>query len=260
MAGHSKWANIRHKKAANDIARAKTFMKILAEMKGSIRVGGNNLKENPRLADIFKKAKEANVPKEKIEHCMNPKRDGDMVSAVYEVKGHGQVGFLVEVETNNGKRVLDAIRKVNSKFGGAVASTGAISYAFTRLGRIRLDATNIEEERLVDIALEAGAEDVEFIDKDDIQLDTEEEEENHPHPKGVFDVITTFETYSKVSKVILDDKTLVESVVHGSTGMMWETDTKIEQEEEEMAEKNAALLQQLQELEDTQAVWHNIEC
>lgn len=213
--------------------------------------------ENSRLATVIQKAKDANLPKEKIAHCLNPNRAGAMQNFIYEVSAHGGVGFLVEVETDNGNRAINSISTITSKLGGQMKA-GSVLHSFRRFGRITLDGGLVEEEALMDVALEAGADDVKVIESEDMSND-DPEEEAIQFPSGGFDVQTTFEAFSKVCKA-LSASGMDDALIHGRTGMVWESEMLVEQDslEEEAAENNAKLLSRFQEMEDVTAVWHNM--
>lgn len=256
MKGHSKWANIKHKKAANDMKRAKRTSQLMAEIRGTIRVGGYNLKENIRLQAVVQKAKDANIPKDLLNRALNPTKKENVMQFLYEIQAYGGVGFLIETETDNNKRCTNSIRTISSKHGGTKAEKGAVSYAFKKLGRVRVDALNIDEDAIFELATEAGADDIEFHPAEEFEPD--HESEDHEVPNGLYDIQTTFQAFAKVSKV-LQEAGYGDAIMHDRSGIMWEADAKVAPDDQEDAEKNSALLNAYQEMEDVVAVWHNME-
>ncbi|RMG70205.1 MAG: YebC/PmpR family DNA-binding transcriptional regulator, partial [Nitrospirae bacterium] len=164
MAGHSKWAQIKHKKAVVDAKRGKLFSKLAKEISVAAKLGGGDPSMNPRLRTAIEKAKEANMPQDNIKRAIQ-KGTGELPGmayeeAVYEGYGPGGVALLIEVLTDNKNRTVSEIRHLLSKHGGSLGEAGCVSWIFEKKGLILVDKNTIDEDTLMDIALEAGAEDL----------------------------------------------------------------------------------------------------
>lgn len=166
MSGHSKWSTIKRKKGAADAKRGKIFTKIIREITMAARLGGGDPEKNPRLRQAIIAAKEENMPKENIERAIKKGigADGDDGSSfeevVYEGYGPGGVAVLVEVLTDNKNRTVAEIRHIFSKYGGNLGENGCVSWMFDKKGSILIDKRQIDEDKLMEIAIEAGADDV----------------------------------------------------------------------------------------------------
>ncbi|MDC7239858.1 MAG: YebC/PmpR family DNA-binding transcriptional regulator [Spirochaetales bacterium] len=164
MSGHSKWHTIKHKKGAADAKRGKLFTKIIKEITVCARMGGGDLESNASLRTVVLKAKAANMPKDNIEKAIK-KGTGDMdgvdyIELQYEAYAPGGVGLLISTLTDNKNRTAADVRSILNKGGGSLAATGAVSYQFSRKGIISYDGEKVDFEKLFEVALEAGAEDV----------------------------------------------------------------------------------------------------
>lgn len=164
MSGHSKWASIKHKKGALDAKRGQTFTKVIKEITIAARLGGGDEEANPRLRTAILKAKGANMPKDNIERAIK-KGTGDLegvnyVQITYEAYGPGGVAILIDTLTDNKNRTAADLRNILSKGGGNLGETGSVSYLFKRKGVISFDAEKYTEDQILEVALEAGAEDV----------------------------------------------------------------------------------------------------
>ena len=163
MSGHSKWNNIKRKKEKTDAARAKIFTKIGKEMAVAIRAGGPNPESNYKLRELIAKAKANNVPNDNIERAIRKFRDSDVVyeEITYEGYGPGGVAVIVETATDSRNRTAGDIRHFFSKCGGNMGTQGCVSFLFTDMGLITIDDEDeeIDEEALMEAALEAGASD-----------------------------------------------------------------------------------------------------
>ncbi len=164
MSGHSKWATIKHAKGAADAKRGQLFTKFIKEISIAARMGGGDPNSNPRLRTAILKARASNMPKDNIERAIK-KGTGELGNAVFEEKlyeGYGPAGvaILVEVLTDNNNRAAANVRNIFSKTGGNLGATGSVSYMFKRKGVIEFDAEAINEDDIMDVALEAGAEDI----------------------------------------------------------------------------------------------------
>lgn len=176
MAGHSKWANIKHKKARMDAKRGKMWSKCSRAIMAAAKSGGPNPDANLALRYAIDEAKAANMPKDTIENAIK-KGSGEaggqnFESIVYEGYGAGGVAIMIEILTDNRNRTAPEIRKLFENHSGNLGATGCVSYLFQQKGQIFLDKAAAEEEKLIDVALEAGAEDV--ADQEDHFLVTTE--------------------------------------------------------------------------------------
>jgi YebC/PmpR family DNA-binding regulatory protein len=164
MAGHSKWAQTKHKKAVVDARRGKLFAKLLRAIEVAARSGGGNTQANPTLADAVQRAKDASVPADNIDRAI--KRGTGEVQGisyenlVYEGFAHGGVAVIVEVLTDNRNRAAAEVRKIFSKHGGNLGEPGSVAWMFQSRGIVLLPKSAIDEEGLLAVAMEAGAEDL----------------------------------------------------------------------------------------------------
>ena len=164
MSGHSKWHSIKHKKGALDAKRGKLFTKIIREMSIAARLGGGDPGSNPRLRTAVDKAKSVNMPADNIKRAIQ-KGTGELEGTTYEeitIEGYGPggVAILVEGTTDNRNRTVSEIRHVFTKNGGNLGTAGSVSYLFKPRGYIAIAKDKVEEERLMELALEAGADDI----------------------------------------------------------------------------------------------------
>ncbi|WP_284455014.1 YebC/PmpR family DNA-binding transcriptional regulator [Alloalcanivorax xenomutans] len=167
MAGHSKWANIKHRKAAQDAKRGKIFTKLIREITVAARMGGGEINDNPRLRAAVDKALTNNMTRDTIDRAIKRGAGGDdsanMEEITYEGYGKGGVAVLVETMTDNVNRTVAEVRHAFSKFGGNLGTSGSVAFLFTKRGEIFFEP-GVDEEKLMELALEAGAEDVEEND------------------------------------------------------------------------------------------------
>lgn len=164
MSGHSKWHSIRHKKAAVDAKRGKLFTKLIREITVAARTGGGDPESNPRLRTAIQAARAANMPKENIERAIK-RGTGELPGAEYEdlyLEGYGPggVALYIEATTDNRKRTISEIRHIFTRHNANLGEAGCVSWMFTRKGVILVSANQADEEKLLEIALEAGAEDL----------------------------------------------------------------------------------------------------
>lgn len=189
MSGHSKWSSIKHKKGAADARRGKIFTKLIREITVAARTGGGDANANPRLRQAILAAKSENMPKENIERAIK-KGTGELEGSnyeevVYEGYGPGGAAVMIESLTDNKKRTVAEIRHILSKGGGNLGETGCVSWIFEKKGYFEIDKKSVKEEVLMEVALEAGAEDVR--DEGD-----------------TFEVITAPQDYEKVRQALKD--------------------------------------------------------
>ncbi|MBU4377110.1 MAG: YebC/PmpR family DNA-binding transcriptional regulator, partial [Candidatus Omnitrophica bacterium] len=164
MSGHSKWATIKHKKAATDSKRGKLFTKLIKMLTVAAKNGGGSPDTNPSLRLAIDKAKEANMPQDNIERAIK-KGTGELPgvsyeSVSYEGYGPGGVAFYVDVLTDNKNRVTAEVRTIFSKIGGNLAGAGAVSWLFEKKGLFIVNKKDASEDKLMSIVLDAGAEDM----------------------------------------------------------------------------------------------------
>ena len=168
MAGHSKWSQIKRKKAANDAKRGKLFTSLIREITVAARSGGGDPSFNPRLRLAIDNAKAANMPLDNIERAIKRgtgELEGvDYEEITYEGYGPGGVALYIETLTDNGNRTVSEIRYILSRNGGSLGTTGSVAWQFERKGQIYVSADQYDEESLMMAALEAGAEDMERED------------------------------------------------------------------------------------------------
>jgi YebC/PmpR family DNA-binding regulatory protein len=164
MSGHSKWASIKHKKGALDAKRGRLFTKVIREMTIAARLGGGDPDSNPRLRTAVDKAKASNMPADNIKRAIQ-KGTGELEGSTYEelvLEGYGPggVAILVEGSTDNRNRTVSEIRHIFTKHGGSLGGAGSVSYLFKAKGHITIAASKVSEDKLMEIALEAGADDI----------------------------------------------------------------------------------------------------
>ena len=169
MSGHSKWAGIKHKKAALDAKRGQLFTKLIKELTAAARDGGGSSDTNPRLRTAIAKAKESNMPNDNVEKAIK-RGTGELPGITYEsvaYEGYGVSGvaLVIEALTDNKNRTTAELRNILSKKGGNLAGAGSTSWLFNKKGFILVDKSSIDEEKLMNIVLEAGAEDMKSEEK-----------------------------------------------------------------------------------------------
>lgn len=239
MSGHSKWSTIKRKKGANDAKRGKIFTKLIKEITIAARMGGGDPEGNPRLRSAVTAAKGENMPKENIDRAIK-KGTGDLDGAVYEEilyegYGPGGVAVLVETMTDNKNRTVADIRHFFAKSGGNLGESGCVGYMFDKKGTVSVDKEGVSEEQLMDLALEAGAEDV-VEEEDFFQIVTA--------PEAFNDVVDRLEK----GKVKFNEATL--SMVPKNS---------IEVTEEKTARSLLRLLENLEDHDDVQKVHANFD-
>ena len=236
MAGHSKWANIKHRKAAQDAKRGKVFTKIIRELVVAARAGGASIEDNPRLRATVDKALGANMKRDTIDKAIARGAgagEGDHYDELtYEGYASGGVACLVEVMTDNRNRSVAEIRHAFSKHGGNLGTDGSVAYLFSKLGLLSF-SPDVDEDALLEVALEAGAEDV--ISHDD----------------GSVDVQTAWEDFSTIKQQLLDQGF---SPVHAEVTQLASTEMALTASD---LEKVMRLVDALDDLDDVQNVYTN---
>jgi YebC/PmpR family DNA-binding regulatory protein len=164
MSGHSKWATIKHKKAATDAKRGRIFTKLIREITIAARVGGGDSDSNPRLRSAILAAKNENMPNDNIERALmrgTGQLEGEQFEEVnFEGYGPGGVGMILQVVTSNRNRVVSEIRHMMGRNGGNLAETGAVGWMFSRKGQIVVPKEQANEDKMLSVVLDAGAEDL----------------------------------------------------------------------------------------------------
>lgn len=167
MAGHSKWANIKHRKERADAKKGKLFSRATKEIISSVKMGGPDPKTNPRLRLAIQKAKEVNLPNDNIDRNIkkaSSDEQADFTAITYELYGHGGVGLIVDVLTDNKNRISSDIRIATNKQGGTIANPGSVAFNFDRKGVIHVAKDAASEDDMFMLVTEAGAEDFEVQD------------------------------------------------------------------------------------------------
>ena len=238
MAGHSKWSNIKHRKAGQDAKRAKVFTKIIRELTVAARDGGGNVEDNPGLRTVVDKAKAAQMPKDTMERAIargaGGQEGGDLAALTYEGYAPGGVAILVETMTDNKNRTVAEVRHAFSKAGGNLGTDGSVAYLFDKKGQIAF-APGLEEDTVMEVAVESGAEDVESEDD------------------GSISVLTAPEDFLTVKDALVEAGMEPE---HAEVAMVPQTYSELDAD---AAEKIIRLIDMLEDLDDVQNVYTNVE-
>ena len=236
MAGHSKWANIKHRKARQDASRGKVWTKVIREITVAAK-GGPDPDDNPRLRLALDKANAANMPKDNIKRAVEKGSGtgdtGALEEIVLEGYGPGGVAIMVEAMSDNRNRTVSDVRHAFSKFGGNLGTDGSVSYLFNKIGIIHVAKTYSEED-ILDIALEAGADDL--VDEEDY-----------------FEIITSSSDLENVLKSLKENN--IENT-NAELTLRAETSVSVDQE---MSEKVLKIMDFMDELDDVQEVHTNAE-
>jgi YebC/PmpR family DNA-binding regulatory protein len=238
MAGHSKWANIQHRKGAQDAKRGKLFTKLIREVSIAARLGGGDPAANSRLRLAMDKALSGNVPKDTIERAVK-RASGDqntenIEEVRYEGYGPGGVAVMVDCMTDNRNRTVADVRHAFTKFGGNLGTDGSVSYLFTKLGQISYPSGS-DEDRVMEAALEAGADDI--VNNDD----------------GSIDVLTAPDSFPEVRDAMVAMELApdqAEVTMRASTSVSLSADD---------AQTMIKLLEMLEDHDDVQQVYSNAE-
>ena len=238
MSGHSKWSSIKHKKAATDAKRGKIFTKLIKEITVAARMGGGDSEANPRLRTAIQAAKSENMPKDNIARAIK-KGTGELEGvnyeeSVYEGYGPGGAAVLIESLTDNKNRTVADIRHIFSKAGGNMGESGCVAWMFDKKGYIAVENKAVEEEALMEAALDAGAEDI------------REDDSN-------FEIITAPEDFEAVKSAI--DCSSIPYLVAEVT-MLPQSTTFLKGKE---AEQMVKLMEALEDCDDIQKVYTNAD-
>lgn len=239
MSGHSKWSTIKRKKGANDAKRGKIFTKLIKEITIAARMGGGDPEGNPRLRSAVTAAKSENMPKDNIDRAIK-KGTGDLGGAIYEEimyegYGPGGVAVLVETMTDNKNRTVADVRHFFAKSGGNLGEFGCVAWMFDKKGSLSVDKKEVSEDALMDLALEAGAEDV--VEEDDS-----------------FQIITPPEAFNDVVESL--EKA---NIPFSDAGLAMIPKNTIAVTEEKSAKSLLRLLENLEDHDDVQKVHANFD-
>ena len=238
MAGHSKWSNIKHRKAGQDARRGKIFTKIIRELTIAARDGGGSVEDNAALRTVVDKAKAVQMPKDTMERAIQRGagglEGGELSSLAYEGYGPGGVAILVETVTDNKNRTVAEVRHAFDRSGGKLGTTGSVAYLFEKRGRMFFESC-ADEDALVEAAIDAGADDVESGDD------------------GSIEVLTAVEDFLVVKDTIVASGYTPDDA---EIGMIAKTHNQIDQA---TAEKIMRLIDILEDLDDIQNVYTNAD-
>ncbi|MDQ6801305.1 MAG: YebC/PmpR family DNA-binding transcriptional regulator [Acidobacteriota bacterium] len=239
MSGHSRWSTIKHKKGATDAKRGKLFTRLIKEMTVAARQGGGDLNGNPRLRAAVTEAKNNNMPKDTIERAVK-RGSGDLEGAsyeeiTYEGYGPGGVAIIVEALTDNSHRTTPEVRHIFEKNGGNLGTPGSVKFQFDRKGLFTIERKAVDEDKLMEIALEAGADD----------LDTENPE--------AYEITTSPESFEAVRQAL--EKNNIPTV-EAKIGQIPSLYVKLD---ESKAKQTMRLLEMLDDQDDVQNVWSNFD-
>jgi YebC/PmpR family DNA-binding regulatory protein len=237
MSGHSKWATIKRAKGAVDAKRGKLFSVISKDLTLAARDGGGDADFNPRLRTCVQKAKQANMPADNIDRAIK-KGTGELPGVTYEeivYEGYaaGGVGLIVELTTDNKNRSASEVRSTMSKNGGNLAGVGAVAFQFERKGQFIIDSSKIDEEALMDLVLEAGAEDIK-------------------NQGDYYEVICPLTEYDALWQALKDIET-------ESSELAYLPNILVPVEDKDTARKVLHLIEKLDDLEDVRAVHSNMD-
>lgn len=237
MAGHSKWANIKHKKERADSKKGKIFSRCAKEIISAVKMGGPDFRSNSRLRLAIEKARVENVPNDVIDRNIKKASNADQADyfeLTYELYGHGGVGIVVDILTDNKNRIASDIRIATNKRGGNVANPGAVAYNFERKGIIQISKkTPLSEDELFHIAIDAGAEDFE-ADEELFLVTT--------------DPINLFQVKESIEK---------QGVKCENTSLEMIPKVFVDCDEETL-KSNLALIEWLEDIDDVDSVYHNM--
>ena len=237
MAGHSKWANIKYRKERSDKKKGKIFTRVMKEIISAVKQGGPDPKTNSKLRSAIQKAKDANLPNENVERNIKKAAHSDtadFTSMTYELYGYGGVGLIVDIMTDNKNRISSDIRIATNKCGGTLATPGAVAYNFDRKGVIRVAKTSMAEDPLFLLVSEHGADD--FTVEEDAYV-----------------ITTPIEAFVAVKEALLKAGAKCEEAELAMVPKTWVEVT------EQDADANIALIEWLENLDDVDAVYHNMK-
>jgi len=240
MSGHSKWSTIKRKKGAADAKRGKVFTKLIKEITIAARIGGGNPEGNPRLRAAILDAKAENMPKENIERAIK-KGTGELEGSAYEEityegYGPGGVAIMAEIMTDNKNRTAAEIRHIFTKNGGNLGNPGSVSRLFSKKGTIVYEKGSVDEDKLMEIALDAGAEDM-TEDDNNLVITTD--------PKSFYAVKEEIDKRADLPKYLVAELSMIPQTTVRVTG--------------KDAEQTLRLVEMLEESDDVQNVYANFD-
>ncbi len=239
MSGHSKWSTIKRKKGANDAARAKVFTKLAREISVAVKEGGTDPNNNSRLRDLLAKGRAANVPQDNLMRAVK-KAEGDdktnYENIIYEGYGHSGIAVIVECLSDNRNRTASNVRHYFDKFGGNLGTSGCVSFMFEQKGIIVCEEENVDEEKALEDCMQVGANDVSFEDEGVIEFETDP---------------------AQVGNVANELRDMGYNVTSAEVNQVPNNYTKVE--DEEALRKLALFFDALDEDDDVQNVWNNLE-
>ena len=239
MSGHNKWSTIKHKKGAADAKRGKIFTRIIKEMTVAARLGGGDVNSNPRLRAAVAEAKANNMPKDNVERAIK-RGTGELEGATYEEityegYGPGGVALIVETMTDNSNRTTPEIRHIFEKNGGNLGTPGSVKFQFERKGYFSIEKKAIDEDKLMEIALEAGADDLRSDDPD------------------------SYEIYASPEAFEAVRQALEKNNIATTEAKLGQIPTNYVKLDENKAKQMMRLLEMLDDHDDVQNVWSNFD-
>ncbi len=238
MSGHSKWSSIKHKKAVKDAKKGKLYTKLIKEITVAARIGGGDINSNPRLRTAVLTGKGASMPNENIDRAIK-KGTGELEGVSYEeihYEGYGAGGaaIMVTVLTDNKNRTVTEIRRLFTRYGGNLGESGCVAWMFDKKGLITVDKGQIEEDRLITLVLDGGAEDVREED-------------------GLYEVVTTPEDFEKVRELLQQENVAM------ATAQITMVPKSTVALDEKHAEQALKLTEELEDHDDVQSVSANYD-
>ena len=238
MSGHSKWSSIKHKKAAKDAKKGKLYTKLIKEITVAARMGGGDINANPRMRTAILTAKAASMPAENIDRAIK-KGTGELEGVsyeeiVYEGYGPGGTAILVHVLTDNKNRTVSEMRRLFTKYGGNMGESGCVAWMFDKKGLITVDKGQIDEDRLIALVLDGGAEDVREED-------------------GLFEIVTPPQDFEKVRELLQRGNV---AMVTAQVSMMPKSTVTLDKK---FAEQALNLTTELEDHDDVQSVAANYD-
>ncbi len=238
MSGHSKWSSIKHKKAAKDAKKGKLYTKLIKEITVAARMGGGDINANPRMRTAILTAKAASMPAENIDRAIK-KGTGELEGVsyeeiVYEGYGPGGTAILVHVLTDNKNRTVSEMRRLFTKYGGTMGESGCVAWMFDKKGLITVDKGQIDEDRLIALVLDGGAEDV--LEEDDL-----------------FEIVTPPQDFEKVRELLQRGNV---AMVTAQVSMMPKSTVTLDKK---FAEQALNLTSDLEDHDDVQSVAANYD-
>jgi YebC/PmpR family DNA-binding regulatory protein len=238
MGGHSHWATTKHKKALVDAKRGKAFTKTIREITTAARIGGGDPDGNPRLRTAMLKAREQNMPQDNIKKAIQ-RGTGELPGVVYEEMvyecyGPGGVAMLIEIMTDNKNRTASEVRHILTKYGGSMSGSGTVAWIFSRKGYITVEKAKADEEKLMTLALDAGAEDMKIEER-------------------YFEILTVSSDLEKVKKAVEQNRI---PMAVAEVTMVPQNYVRLQGRD---AEQMLKLMEELEDHEDVQNVYANFD-